>query len=78
MTSKSLAVLPGFTDTQLKLIRQTVASDCNAQEFDLFMEICKMNGLDPFKKQIYAFIFKKERHTKENGKWVTLRWDQVI
>ncbi len=59
-----------YSAPQLALIRQTVAKDCNPQEFDLFMEICKHQGLDPFRKQIYAFVFKKNKKSKDdNGKW---------
>jgi phage recombination protein Bet len=59
-----------YSPSQLSLIRHTVAKDCNEQEFDLFIEICKHQGLDPFRKQIYAFVFKKSRSTKGNdGQW---------
>lgn len=59
-----------YSPSQLALIRKTVAKDCNQEEFDLFIEICKHQGLDPFRKQIYAFVFKKTRRSKENGQWV--------
>lgn len=55
---------------QLALIRNTVAKDCNQQEFDLFIEMCRHQGLDPFKKQIYAFVFKSTRKSKVDGKWI--------
>ncbi len=58
-----------YTASQMALIRQTVAKDCNSQEFDLFIEMCKHQGLDPFKKQIYAFVFKKTKKSKVDGKW---------
>ena len=48
-----------YTAPQLALIRQTVAKDCNPNEFDLFIEICKQQGLDPFKKQIYGQVYNK-------------------
>jgi phage recombination protein Bet len=62
--------LRSYSAGQLALIRQTVAKDCNQNEFDLFIEMCKHQGLDPFRKQIYAFVFKKTKKTKgEDGKW---------
>jgi phage recombination protein Bet len=52
--------LRSYSAPQLALIRQTVATDCNQSEFDLFIEICKQQGLDPFKKQIYAQVYNKD------------------
>jgi phage recombination protein Bet len=49
-----------YSAPQLALIRQTVAKDCNQNEFDLFIEICKQQGLDPFKKQIYGQVYNKD------------------
>ena len=48
-----------FQPRELNLIRNTVASDTNAAEFDLFIEVCKRVGLDPFRKQIYAVVYNK-------------------
>ena len=62
--------LRSYSAGQLALIRQTVAKDCNQNEFDLFIEMCKHQGLDPFRKQIYAFVFKKTKKSKsEDGRW---------
>jgi phage recombination protein Bet len=58
-----------YSASQLALIRNTVAKDCNQDEFDLFIEMCKHQGLDPFRKQIYAFVFKKTKRTKEGDVW---------
>lgn len=48
-----------FSNQQMALIRQTVAKDCNDSEFDMFLHICKTVGLDPLRRQIYAFVFNK-------------------
>jgi len=48
-----------FEPRELTLIRNTVAADCNPQEFDLFMEVAKRVGLDPFRRQIYAVVYNK-------------------
>lgn len=58
---------------QLELIRKTVAKDCDRDsmgnnlhlgEFDWFMSICKSLGLDPLRRQIYAFVFSKDDPAK--------------
>lgn len=49
---------------QLALIRKTVASDCNQDEFDLFIEVARRVGLDPFRRQIYAIVHSKDKPDK--------------
>ena len=44
---------------QLALIQQTVAKDCNKDEFNLFAEVARAKGLDPFLGQIIPMIFSK-------------------
>lgn len=56
--------LSGFTGSQLSLIRSTVAKDTNDQEFNLFMEAARAYGLDPFRKQISALVFNKDKPNK--------------
>jgi len=53
-----------YTASQMSLIRKTVAADTNATEFDLFFEMCRRYGLDPFKKQIYAIVTNKHKQDK--------------
>lgn len=53
-----------YSASQLALIRKTVAKDCSVEEFDLFIEICKQQALDPFKKQIYAQVYNKDKADK--------------
>ncbi len=48
-----------YSAAQIKLIKDTVAKDCNAQEFDLFVTVARNAGLDPFRKQISAIVFSK-------------------
>ena len=50
-----------FTPQQLTTIKNTVARDTNQIEFDLFMEACRSYGLDPFRKQIHAVVYNKDR-----------------
>ncbi|KKC39550.1 recombinase [Devosia epidermidihirudinis] len=44
---------------QITLVQHTVAKDCNADEFNLFMEAARSYGLDPFRKQILPLVFGK-------------------
>ncbi len=56
--------LLAYSAEQLKLIKRTVAKDCNADEFDLFIEICRHTMLDPFRKQIHCTIYNKDKPEK--------------
>lgn len=56
--------LISFTASQLNIIKTTVAKDTNAQEFDLFMQACASYGLDPFRKQIHAVVYNKDKADK--------------
>lgn len=48
-----------FTAPQLALIRKTIAADCDEQEFDLFMEVARFRGLNPFANQVSPIVFSK-------------------
>lgn len=56
--------LISFTASQLNIIKTTVAKDTNSQEFDLFMQACASYGLDPFRKQIHAVVYNKDKADK--------------
>lgn len=60
-----------YSPSQLDLIRRTVAKDTNPEEFDMFVEICRRQQLDPFRRQIYAFVFNKEKPAKRQFVTVT-------
>lgn len=47
------------TPRQITLIKQTVAKDCNDDEFNLFVEVARAKGLDPFLGQIIPMVFNK-------------------
>ena len=51
----------GFSMPQLRVIRETVAKDTNDTEFSLFMEACKSYQLDPFRNQIHAVVYNKDK-----------------
>lgn len=60
-----------YTGKQLDLIRKTVAADCDATEFDLFCEVARRVGLDPFRKQIYAVVYNKDDPKKRKMSIIT-------
>lgn len=45
-----------FTDAQLKIIRRSVARLCTPAEFDEFMAVAALCGLDPLRRQITPLI----------------------
>lgn len=52
------------TGRQLALIQKTVAKDCDNDEFNLFVEVARAKGLDPFLGQIIPMIFSKSDASK--------------
>lgn len=55
-----------FAPHQIALIRKTIARDCDEQEFNLFMEVARMRGLNPFSNQISPLVFSKHDADKRN------------
>ena len=60
-----------YSPSQLSLVRRTVAKDCDNTEFDLFIEISRRVGLDPFRRQIYAMVTNKDKPDKRQMVTVT-------
>lgn len=56
---------------ELDLIRRTVAKDTTTDEFNMFIEICKRQGLDPFRRQVYALVFNKDDQKKRQVAFIT-------
>lgn len=65
------AALIDFNGKQLDVIRCTVAADLTSVEFDMFMNISRMNGLNPFKKDIYALVYNKDKPDKRKVSFIT-------
>lgn len=63
--------LTTYAPKQIELIRRTVAADCNVDEFNLFMHTAQHLGLDPLRRQIYAFVFNKKDEDKRQMTIVT-------
>jgi phage recombination protein Bet len=55
-----------FSQTQLDLLKATIAKGTTDEQFALFVEVAQRTGLNPFAKQIYAVV----RNTKDGDKWV--------
>jgi phage recombination protein Bet len=53
-----IAINDRFRAPQVALIRR-MNPDCNNDEFDQFMHVSATLGLDPLKRQVYAFVFNK-------------------
>jgi phage recombination protein Bet len=47
-------VAQSFDQTELDIMRRTVAAGISNDEFALFLQVCKGRGLNPFNKEIYA------------------------
>ena len=58
-----ISVSDRFGKSEVALI-QRMNPDCNRDEFDQFMHVAASLGLDPLKKQIYAFVFNKDKPDK--------------
>lgn len=48
-----------LTAPQMRLVKDTIAKDCSAEEFDLYIAAARSYGLDPFRKQIIPLVFGK-------------------
>lgn len=55
-----VALTEAFRPAQMQLI-QRMNPDCNSTEFDQFIHVAAQLGLDPLRKQIYAFVFNKDK-----------------
>lgn len=71
MPQHAVSTARDYSGAQLDLIRRTVAADCSANEFDLFIEVAKRVGLDPFRKQIYAVVYNKKDDDKRKMSIIT-------
>lgn len=66
-----MTALVEYTGNQLELIRRTVAKDTNAEEFEQFIHICKHTRLDPLRRQVFCFVFNKQKADKRQMVIVT-------
>ena len=75
----SLAVVPAFTDSQVRLIREQLCPEANPDELELFLSHCQRTGLDPFARQIYAVMrYNSQRRKKEMAIQVSIDGFRLI
>lgn len=58
-----VAITDHFRAPQVALIKR-MNQDCNEDEFNQFVHVSAQLGLDPLRKQIYAFVFNKDNAEK--------------
>lgn len=64
----AVALADQWTREKLDLLKRTVAAGTSNDEFDLFCEVARSSGLNPFQRQIYA-IMRQESYKDERGNW---------
>lgn len=60
-----------YSPEQMALIRRTVAADTTPDEFNMFIEIAKRAGLDPFRRQLYCLVYSKNDADKRKVSFIT-------
>jgi phage recombination protein Bet len=55
-----------FNQRQLDIIKNQIAKGANDDDLGLFLEVCKLTGLNPFQRQIYA-VMRGGRMTIQTG-----------
>ncbi|MBX5021184.1 phage recombination protein Bet [Rhizobium lentis] len=67
-----------MTPKQISLIKTTIAKDCNDEEFNLFCEVARAKGLDPFLGQIIPMVFSKSDADKRKMTIIITRDGQRV
>lgn len=60
-----------MTDKQLALVKRTLASDCNEDEFNLYIEVARRLRADPFRRHLYAVVYSKDDPKKRKMSLIT-------
>jgi len=72
MALRAPAAVPATYDANaVALIKRTVAADCNDDEFNMFIHMARALNLDPLRRQIYAFVFSKDKPDKRRMTVIT-------
>ena len=70
-SNNEITAARSYGGKELALIKRTVAKDTTNDEFSMFIEICKRQGLDPFRRQIYALVYNKDDPKKRQVSFIT-------
>lgn len=54
-----------YTPEEIELLKNTICKDSSDEEFELFLQIAKSKGLNPFDKQIHA-VKRWDKKTQKN------------
>jgi phage recombination protein Bet len=73
LAEASNRALIAMAPRQIALIRNTIAADCNEEEFNLFMQAAHSYGLDPFRRQILPLVFNKTKPDKRRMSIIVAR-----
>lgn len=60
-----------MTPNQVALIKRTLASDCNDDEFNLYIEVARRLKADPFRRHLYAVVYSKDDPKKRKMSLIT-------
>lgn len=71
MNQLAKAASTSLTPAQLALAKRTVAKDLDKDEFDLFMAVAARANLDPFRRQITALVFNKDKPDRRQMSIIT-------
>ena len=71
ITAPAPSSLSAENRAMLQMIRRGPFKDCNDQEFDEAITVARSLGLDPIRREIYAFVFNAKSQTRRNMVLVT-------
>lgn len=60
-----------MTPNQIALIKRTLASDTNDDEFNLYIEVARRIKADPFRRHLYAVVYSKDDPKKRKMSLIT-------
>jgi phage recombination protein Bet len=62
----------GYNGNQLTIIKDQIAKGASDGELLYFLEVCRITGLNPIQKQIYA-VMRNQREQDDDGQWKNVK-----